>query len=426
MLQSISLRNFKIFAAKTTFSFSKINLLTGINGRGKSSLLQSLLLFKQSIADNENTSRIILNGNAVQLGKFSDLKNIDNTNRDTIDISFGFKDENTNLTLDVAYKFIENEIDDVVLDIQSCHIQSNHNFVNRQSEINAKDIAIVYDTEKAQCMEAWTDNQPFKSASNTLTRFAFLPISELNERVDAYFSLKRIHYISPDRLGPQNFYYKSQLPDFLSLDKQGHNLATIAAKQRLERVNFDLCITMPIYQNVQMLNNATTLETQIGNWIGYITDTHNVGIHLDSTSNDYIITLQFIFGDKKFKPANIGFGYSYILPIIISALIAKPNDILIVENPEAHLHPKAQSRLAKFLANVASTGVQLFIESHSEHILNALRVVVKKAELAPEDIRIHYFSTDGIHTPIIDEDGRIDEWPDGFFDEWNLNLMELM
>lgn len=426
MLKSITLRNFKVFGEQTKFSFAKINLLTGINGRGKSSLLQALLLFKQSIADNENTSRIILNGNSVELGKFSDIKNIDNTNRDSIDVAFNFTDEAHNLSIAVAYKFGENENDDVVLDVLSCDISSNFNFYNRQGI--SQNINIKFDQEKQQYIETWAGTAlQFPSPKNTITRFAFLNIQELNnQRVELFFSLNRIHYISPDRLGPQNFYYKSQLPAFLSVDKKGHNLATITAKQRLEPVHFDLCITSPIYQKVAMANNATTLETQIGNWIGYITDTPNVGIHLDSNSNDYIITLQFIFGDKKFKPANIGFGYSYILPIIVSALIAKENDILIIENPEAHLHPKAQSRLAIFLAKVAYTGVQLFIESHSEHILNALRVAVKKGEVAADDINIHYFANDGIHTPKIDDDGRINEWPDGFFDEWNLNLMELM
>jgi predicted ATPase len=123
---------------------------------------------------------------------------------------------------------------------------------------------------------------------------------------------------------------------------------------------------------------------------------------------------------------NIGFGYSYILPIIISGLIANTGEILIVENPEAHLHPRAQSRLARFLSKVANTGVQVFIESHSEHILNAIRVSVKKEEIAAADTKVFYFMDDEIVEPVIDSDGRIEDWRDGFFDEWDINLMELM
>lgn len=93
------------------------------------------------------------------------------------------------------------------------------------------------------------------------------------------------------------------------------------------------------------------------------------------------------------KPANVGFGYTYILPIIVSGLIAQKGQILIVENPEAHLHPKAQSEIAKFLALVASCGVQIYIESHSEHILNGLRIstLIDSIDITKDDVQIFYF-----------------------------------
>ena len=117
----------------------------------------------------------------------------------------------------------------------------------------------------------------------------------------------------------------------------------------------------------------------------------------------------------------------------MAGLLAKLGEILIIENPEAHLHPRAQSRLAQFLAKVASTDVQVFVESHSDHILNGLRVEVKHKMISSDDIKVFFFAngaesptTPYIFTPIIDEDGRIEEWPDGFFDEWNNNLIELL
>jgi predicted ATPase len=75
---------------------------------------------------------------------------------------------------------------------------------------------------------------------------------------------------------------------------------------------------------------------------------------------------------------------------------------------------------------VASTGVQVFIESHSEHILNSLRVGIKCKELEPSDFCIFYFGQQEIFKPKVDADGRIDDWPDGFFDEWDNNLMQLL
>jgi len=97
---------------------------------------------------------------------------------------------------------------------------------------------------------------------------------------------------------------------------------------------------------------------------------------------------------NRFKPVNVGFGYSYLLPIVVSGLIAEPGDILIVENPEAHLVPSAQSRIANFLARVSRTGVQVFIESHSEHILNGLRIAVKEKLFGHEETNIIFFEGD--------------------------------
>ena len=147
--------------------------------------------------------------------------------------------------------------------------------------------------------------------------------------------------------------------------------------------------------------------------------------------NDPIV-VRFVIDEREFLPSTVGFGYSYTLPIIISGLIAKENEILIIENPEAHLHPKAQSRLMKFLAKVAKKGVQIFIESHSDHILNALRICVKKEILEAKEVNVFFFANDKnskspkIFMPQIDKNGGISDWQEGFFDEWENSLMELV
>ena len=144
---------------------------------------------------------------------------------------------------------------------------------------------------------------------------------------------------------------------------------------------------------------------------GTDSDSSVLGLLMNTQNNDY-----------RFKPTNIGFGYYYVLPIVISGLIAMPESLLIVENPEAHLHPAAQSRLAKFLTQVTLTGVQVIIESHSEHILNALRIGVGNEvfPLTAQDVKVLYFSEAKNATFVeieIDESGKIADWPVGFFDQ---------
>ncbi len=128
------------------------------------------------------------------------------------------------------------------------------------------------------------------------------------------------------------------------------------------------------------------------------------------------------------KPVNVGFGYSYALPIIVAGLIAQPGEILIVENPEAHLHPYAQSQITKFLVKVSANGVQVFIESHSDHVLNALRICVLDKMIATDELHVLYFGKgqppEVTRIPVQD-DGAIEVWPEGFFDQMDKDFSRL-
>ncbi len=116
------------------------------------------------------------------------------------------------------------------------------------------------------------------------------------------------------------------------------------------------------------------------------------------------------------------------MPIIATGLIAKSGDIFIVENPEAHLHPRAQSRLTEFFARLSVNGVQIFIESHSEHILNGIRVNALNPEIniSNEEVSIYYFNEEFKSEKLnIDEKGKIANWPNGFFDQQEIDLAQI-
>jgi hypothetical protein len=132
------------------------------------------------------------------------------------------------------------------------------------------------------------------------------------------------------------------------------------------------------------------------------------------------------------RPQNVGFGLTQLFPILVAVLAARPGDVLIVENPEVHLHPQAQQNIGTLLARAAASGVQAIVETHSDHVLNGVRLAVKRKLVATGDVAIHFFSprrTDGTFAPLsprIDDDGRLDVWPEGFFDQFDLALAELM
>ncbi len=140
------------------------------------------------------------------------------------------------------------------------------------------------------------------------------------------------------------------------------------------------------------------------------------------------------------RPTNVGFGLSYTLPIIAS-VIAYASKVahsdctyatLLIENPEAHLHPKGQTQLGRFLALASQCGVQLIVETHSEHIFNGIRLAIKEGLVNCDDAVCHFFSyaedlgyssSEAIY---IDKDGMVDPWPEDFCDEAEKTLLRML
>ncbi|MEH0821776.1 MULTISPECIES: AAA family ATPase [unclassified Micromonospora] len=133
----------------------------------------------------------------------------------------------------------------------------------------------------------------------------------------------------------------------------------------------------------------------------------------------------------RYRPTNVGFGLTYALPIIVACLSAGPGRLVMLENPEAHLHPRGQTMVARLSCRAVAAGGQLIIESHSDHVLNGVRLAVKDGVLTPNHVALHYFdrNDDGeieVSSPEIDPDGMLSQWPRGFFDEWDRALDRLL
>ena len=131
------------------------------------------------------------------------------------------------------------------------------------------------------------------------------------------------------------------------------------------------------------------------------------------------------------RPINIGYGLIYAFPILIALLLARKNQIVVIDSPEAHLHPGAQSRMGETLSRFARAGVQVFVETHSDHLLNGVRLAVKRKAISPSEVSVHFFGgvnesgAHGVTSLQMDSEGNIDAWPKGFFDQAERDLGEL-
>jgi predicted ATPase len=132
-------------------------------------------------------------------------------------------------------------------------------------------------------------------------------------------------------------------------------------------------------------------------------------------------------------PTETGYGLSYILPIITALLIpGSVIKLLLLENPEAHLHPKGQTAIGELIVLAASTGKQVIVETHSDHLIDGIRIAVRKEKIKYSDVVFHYLSKEDyesetkIETPELQQDGKLSFWPKGFFDQSILNKAELL
>lgn len=182
-----------------------------------------------------------------------------------------------------------------------------------------------------------------------------------------------------------------------------------------------------------MIKGQTKLVDLVDLWLQEISP--NVHLSIESISAADALLAGFTFdrpGDvrsRTFRATNVGFGLSYVLPVLLALL--DPNaSLVIIENPEAHLHPRGQTKLGELAARAAWAGTQLFVETHSDHFMDGVRIAVREKMLLPDHVSFHYFSRHdnraSVTTPEIDANGRLSEWPEGFFDQHDENLSRLI
>lgn len=251
-------------------------------------------------------------------------------------------------------------------------------------------------------------------------------LPELNEETFNIF-YDDFQYLQTDRIVPQISYNLSnEMVDKNLIGFKGEYTAHYLAKNRHKEVISTLKHHKS--QTTQLLENVSF-------WLSDISENIEVKAKVFDELQQVDLKYSYIYGDKTtqdYTPLNIGFGVTYSLPIIVAILKAKVGDLIIIENPESHLHPKAQSKLAELFALASSIGVQLIIETHSDHILNGIRIATKKGIIKSEQTQIYYFrkEKDRLETIVdmieINQYGAIAKYPKHFFDQFDNDLDELL
>lgn len=376
MINRIKINNFKILR-NIESTLGCINILTGVNGRGKSSFLQVLLVLSQSWKSGEN--RLLLpNGCFKTLGSYSDIHNVYHV-KEPISVTLCTDDEKEKV-FDLQYK----------QDSEKQTLGSLSSF--------SVDGMIVGDDSMGG----------YELEDKNVSRLKDITLSSVSDYA-ALTQLKRILYVSADRKAVSYREEINETSTFLKPD--GSNLLNILCQQGEE-----------IIKSVE----ARMSEVFDGGLF-----------KIEKKEKEIVFTLNSINDDNRYTPSNVGYGFSYLLLVITASVIAGTNDVLIIENPEAHLHPSAQTKIMQMLIRDAVTKqFQLFVESHSDHIVNTSLLEVKREESPCElkDLQILFFSTKedvlghteaGVQNLQVTRKGRILNPPRQFCDQYALDLREI-
>ncbi|MEM9463331.1 MAG: DUF3696 domain-containing protein [Myxococcota bacterium] len=262
-------------------------------------------------------------------------------------------------------------------------------------------------------------------------RTLHLPLVEAPGQATEVLSDKnrRFTYVSADRLGPRDVLGASSVStEDLGVGCHGQFVAQVLAVLGRHEVPEGRRTLSP-NGDIQLHDLLHQTEW----WTRRIV--RPIEIQAERFPNSMITRLRFktpgIRGEWT-RPPNMGYGVSYALPLIVAGLVAPPNGLLIVENPEAHLHPAGQSEIGRFLGRIAATGVQVIAETHSDHVLNGIRHAAADFAhpLDSEDTEIIFFLPEGDSRGIflnlkISRSGSLDGWPRGFFDQIDQDLRAL-
>lgn len=176
-------------------------------------------------------------------------------------------------------------------------------------------------------------------------------------------------------------------------------------------------------------SSAAGVVQNLFEWMGEVSP--GVFIKAQALKNADITTNQYTFDGESYRAINVGFGLSYVLPIVLALLVTKPGGLVIIENPEAHLHPKGQSYLGRLIQRTAEAGVQVIIETHSDHLLNGIRVAARLSEnYIAGSSRVFFVSPGEDQSNVepidIGDKGELSNWPSGFFDQQAEDIRTLM
>jgi energy-coupling factor transporter ATP-binding protein EcfA2 len=481
VIHNVSVKNFKSLRNSGTLNLKPITLLVGPNSSGKTALLQSILLLKQTIESRNIETPLVLRGRYVDLSSFRDVifrHNIE----DNIEISLGFSRLAPHRIIAPRIIYERNQAyrDSIwLLKFRVGYEEKSGRLVQRCMEFSIRpktegfEKSVMFDDEKIVVKEGEKAVFELEKPREVVRRnFLYIPMAPfppltfyLNRIESIKKELEELGKAKPERLQDKELERKIE---FLQKEKKFFEARIKRfGKMSIEQAktfdalmhslwNFSRHLQKLLVENTYYvgplreypqryyiasgeyprdvgLRGEHTAEViyfslsreypryeKLKYWMKEMNLAHDVRIN-PVAEGLYALSITDPYVKIEVSLADIGFGASQLLPILVEGIYADRGSVLLIEQPEIHLHPRLQAALMDFFIDIAKEGKQVIVETHSEHLILRLQRRIAESRLSHNDVALYYFESSEAGskiTPVeLDKDGTIKTWPKGFFEE---------
>jgi predicted ATPase len=437
MFTNLSLNNFRAFE-ELSIPLTKINVFLGPNNSGKSSVLSAINLISQTFQSTDLAVPLLFKGKYEDLGTYQDIIYSNDINKDlrlSLEFTTSFPEQFKN----EKYKLFNNfSFGDVAkIDLNFHYRKQQRRTVLESTIISSPSDNLIMQTQVTKSSEnqlinkinsAFTNIPVGKSSSGLIRLNHFYPNLSYDSRsylskrsrknIERYgdfnfllnifqgvlhSELTKLEFIGPFRQSPLRIYpFSGEAPS--SVGPQGENTINILASDESRR-----------------RGKRKGILKSISSWLSKAQIAESIQIKTINERSFTFLIKNYNTGEIE-NLADVGYGCSQILPILAAGYNILKGYKMLIEQPELHLHPKAQAEIGTFLYEMYNKDVQLFIETHSEHLLLRLQCYVAAGLIAPEDINVFYIYANDSKKVCkrlpLGADGYFQEdWPEGFFPE---------
>ena len=409
-ITEISVQGFKSLSSESRIEIRPLTILAGANSSGKSSIMQPLLLMKQTLGASTDPGPLLLNGpNAkfTSVGQFVPWMNRELGGQE-LSVEVKIDSHTSYKTVFVFGKSRTPRIRDMTIVDES--EQLTLHLVPDQSSESLKDSLLAFNPERKEQLAGLFDlsqlsvfrdrcflNIALGAADIGRSRVIRFPMYD----VPVSRELNRMIHI-PGLRGAREriFATVASGPPFPGLFEKYVPTVIVDwqtdGDERLSKLEHMLSALGMTSELRALRVNDTQVDLLVG--------------RLSEGESDLPDLVSI---------ADVGFGVSQVLPVLVAFLVAEKDQLVYVEQPELHLHPRAQYALARVIADTAKRGVRLVMETHSALLLLQVRTLMASGDLDPDLVKLHWFSrsedgTTSIQSADLDEDGAFGNWPEDF------------